>query len=150
MPRPRVNRSLTAALWVNAALLGVIALSLVSRGGTGVPEFLPAAYAQNQAPIAGGGGVFIMPGQLSGNTWGVYLLDVDQQTLAVYTYRPGERQLSLLAARTYRYDRRLTNYNTGGGNAGPSPDEVRELIDRASRPPPTTPPAQSPAPGTQP
>lgn len=94
-----------------------------------LPSFLPLAAAQNQAPIAGGAGVFVMPAQVSNTVWGCYLLDVDSQTLALYTYAPGARQLKLEAARTYRYDRRLENFNT----AAPSPNEVRELLERDKR-----------------
>jgi hypothetical protein len=141
--RPAAQSSAVArALWVNAALLGAILLVLVVRSGTGrVPEFLPAAYGQNTPPIAGGAGVFIMPAQLSQNTWGVYLLDVDAQTIAAYSYLPGPRQLQLMAARTYRWDRRLQNFNT----AAPSPDEVKQLLDREAPRPVSTPPPASPS-----
>ena len=121
------TKGLALALWVNAGLLGVIAFGVVSRGD--LPGVMPVAAAQNQGPIAGGGGVFIMPAQFSNNVWGTYLLDVDSQTLAAYTYLPGQRQLQLVAARTYKYDRRLQNFNT----ATPSPNEVKELLDREVR-----------------
>jgi len=111
------------ALYVNAAVLGVIALILLYRPG--VPSMLPAAMAQNQAPIAGGAGVFVMPAQLSQNTWGCYLLDVDAQTLAAYQFFPGEKMLRLSAARNFRFDRRLGNFNTL-----PSPNEVADLVEK--------------------
>lgn len=123
---PRQNRSLVVALWANAALLGLILLVLLSRSGG--PSLLPAAFAQNQAPIAGGGGVFVMPAQLSPQTWGCYLLDIDAQTLSCYQYWPGEKKLRLHAARTYKYDRRLENFNTDN----PTPKEVQALINKAN------------------
>lgn len=141
------NRGLTKALWANAGVLGVIALVLVMRAGSGEtkwPSLMPAAFGQNTPPIAGGAGVFIMPGQFSRDTWGVYMLDVDAQTLAAYTYVPGQRQLQLVAARTYRYDRRLQNFNT----ATPSPDEVKELLEREQRRAVPVPPGGTPAGGT--
>jgi hypothetical protein len=149
LPRPQLStpaptawsRPLVTALYVNAALLALIAMLLIAgnRGG----GLLPAAYGQNTPPIAGGAGVFIMPGQLSSTTWGVYLLDVDSQTLGVYSYAPGQRQLQLLAARTYRHDRRLSNFNT----SAPTPEEVRELVEReARRLTPPAPPATNPQP----
>ena len=77
------SRSLSAALWVNAALLAVIAFSLAFHSSESqFPEFLPAAYAQPagpQQPIAGGAGLFLMPAQFSSNTWGCYVMDVDSQ-----------------------------------------------------------------------
>lgn len=119
---------LAVALLVNGAGLVLLAAALVVRDGVRWPSLLHMAVAQ-QPPIAGGAGVFVMPAQLSGNTWGVYLLDVDAQTLAVYQYLPGERQLQLVAARTYRHDRRLQQFNT----AAPSPREVEELLRMEER-----------------
>ena len=119
---------LAIALYLNAALLAVIAVTMLSRSS--VPQFLPVAMGQTQPPtqqpIAGGAGVFIMPAQFSTNLWGCYLMDVDAQTLCVYQYFPGEKQLRLVAARNFKYDRRLANYNT----ASPSPSEVKELIEK--------------------
>jgi len=117
------SKSLVVALWANAALLAVIALLLVNRSS--VPSFLPAAYAQNQPPIAGGAGVFVMPGQFKENVWGCYLLDVDAKTLCAYQYYPGEKKLRLAAARSYRSDVKLENYNTD-----PSPDEIKSLVEK--------------------
>jgi hypothetical protein len=111
------------ALWANAALLAVIAVVLLSRGGA--PSLLPAAYAQNQAPIAGGAGVFIMPAQMQSTVWGCYLLDVDNKTICAYQFYPGEKKLRLTAARSYRFDTRLENFNTDM-----PPKEVKALIDR--------------------
>lgn len=127
----RMTRWMAFALVANAAAVLVMSAVVLLRDdarGPGLPSLLPAAWAQ-QPPIAGGAGVFIMPAQLSSNTWGVYLLDVDAQTLAVYQYLPGDRQLQLVAARTYRHDRRLQQFNT----AAPSPREVEELLRMEER-----------------
>ncbi|HWB54614.1 MAG TPA: hypothetical protein VG722_10490 [Tepidisphaeraceae bacterium] len=120
------RRSLTAALWINALLLAIIALSLITRGRD--ISLNAPAFGQFQSPIAGGAGVFIMPGQFSRDTYGCYLMDVDTQTLCVYSWDAADRKLKLLAARSFRYDRQLTDYNT----ENPSPAEVRELIQRES------------------
>jgi hypothetical protein len=120
----RPNKALLAALYVNAALLAGILLAVASRDSG--PTLVPAAFAQHQPPIAGGAGLFMMPAQFSTNTWGCYLMDVDQQTLCAYQYLPGEHQLRLVAARNFRYDRKLGNYNT----ANPSPLEVKDLIEK--------------------
>jgi len=97
------------------------------------------AYAQQQPPIAGGSGIFIMPGQFSTNTWGCYLLDVDQQTLVAYQYVPGDKNLRLVAARNFQYDRRLRNFNTE-----PAPQEINELIQKEINPPRTVNPDMAP------
>jgi hypothetical protein len=115
---------IATALWANAALLAVIALVLLNRTG-GTPSFLPAAYGQNQAPIAGGAGIFVMPAQMQTNVWGAYLLDVDNKTLCAYQFYPGEKKLRLTAARSYKYDTKLENFNTDI-----PPREVKALLDR--------------------
>lgn len=141
----RRTTPLTIGLYLNAGLLALIAVALLSKPSA--PQFLPVAMGQQglppqQQPIAGGAGIFIMPAQFANNLWGCYLMDVDAQTLCAYMYYPGERQLRLAAARSFKYDRHLGNYNT----ANPSPNEVKELVEkeqagaRGLQPkPPTTP-----------
>jgi hypothetical protein len=129
---------LVAALYVNAALLAVIALALLSRPSS--PTLIAPAMGQAVQPvIAGGAGIFVVPAQFSTTTWGCYLMDVDQQTLCAYQYIPGEHQLRLMAARNFRYDRRLGNFNT----ANPSPAEVKELIEKEAAGTRQAPPAES-------
>jgi hypothetical protein len=128
MIRPRSSRSIAAVLWVNATLLAVIAVLLIHRDGAKFPEILPAAYAQpagGMQPIAGGAGLFLMPAQFSPNTWGCYVMDVDRQTLVAYQFFPADKQLRLIAARNFSFDRRLGNFNTS-----PPPLEIRDLAEK--------------------
>jgi hypothetical protein len=83
-----------------------------------------AAFAQNQLPIGGGAGFFLVPAQFSANRFGCYLMDVDAQTLCAYMFDPTGRQLHLVAARSFKHDRRLENFNT----AEPSPTDVLEIL----------------------
>jgi hypothetical protein len=119
--RLRRPNPIAAALYVNAAVLLAILVAILSRSGS----ILPAAYGQNQPPIAGGAGLFVMPAQLSERIWGCYLLDVDAQTLSCYQYWPGEKVLRLVAARTIRHDHLLKNFNTD-----PDPEFVRGMLER--------------------
>jgi hypothetical protein len=123
MIRRRRRNPIAAALWVNAALLGGLLLVLAARDRS---PMLPAAFGQAQPAIAGGAGLFITPAQFSGNVFGIYLMDVDQQTLCAYTVTGSPPQLKLLAARNFRFDRRLGNYNI----SSPSPAEVKELVEK--------------------
>src|SRR5688572_29725513 len=108
---PRRRSTPTAvALYVNASVLLAILVALLARNES--PAMLPAAYGQTQLPIAGGAGVFVMPAQFAPNIWGCYLLDVDAQTLCAYQYVEGMKQMRLVAARHYAYDRRLKEFNT--------------------------------------
>jgi hypothetical protein len=124
MRSPRPQNRVFYALCANAAVLVLILCALISRGG-GSQLGPSAAFAQQQPPIAGGGGVFVMPAQLSPNVWGCFLMDIDNQTLCVYQYSPGEKMLRLSASRTFKFDRGLNNFNTS-----PPPLEVRDLVQR--------------------
>ena len=121
--RPNSSRSIVVALWGNAALLAVILAVLLGRSN--MPSVLPAAYAQNQPPIAGGGGIFVMPGQMQTNVWGCYLLDIDNKTLCAYQFYPGEKKLRLVAARNYKWDTKLEAFGTDL-----TPAEVKALVER--------------------
>jgi hypothetical protein len=117
------GRAITIGLYVNAALLAGVLLVLVGRDG---PPMIPAAMAQQAPqPIAGGGGLFLMPAQLGPSVWGCYVMDVDRQTLMVYDYTPGEKMLRFRASRGFSNDRRMLRFNTE-----PSPEEIRNLADK--------------------
>ena len=137
MKRPRRRNPLAVALYLNAALLLTILAALLARDPN-LP-MLPMAMGQAQpSNIAGGGGLYVMPAQFSGNVWGCYLMDVEQQTLCAYTVSGSPPQMKLVASRDFRYDRHLRNFNTN-----PSPQEVQDLIAKEAsssrvtdRPPP--------------
>ncbi len=115
------------ALYLNAALMGILILVVLGRDSN--RSILPAAVAQQQGNIAGGAGIFVMPGQFSATAWGCYLLDVDQQTLCLYQYMPGDKNLRLIAARNFQYDRRLRMFNTD-----PDPQMIRDLLEKEANP----------------
>lgn len=120
---PRRSRSLTIALYVNAGLLAVIAIALLGRSSRS--PFDSVAFGQQvPQPIAGGAGFFLMPAQFASNVWGCYVMDVDAQTLVAYAYNPGEKNLRLVAARSFVFDRQLKNYNTA-----PRPEEIEQLVN---------------------
>ena len=124
MIRPRRKNPVVMAVWANAILLAGILVAMLSRGG--MPTFARAAFAADQVPpIAGGGGVFIMPAQLGRDTWGCYLIDVDRQNLVVYDYLPGVNKLKLVAARSYKYDRDLHDLSTE-----PTTEEIRRTVEK--------------------
>jgi hypothetical protein len=129
MRRPRRNNPLALALWANALALTIVGIAIFSRSSArssiDFPDFAARAMAQNQLPIGGGAGVFIVPAQFSSTTYGCYIMDVDAQTLCTYWYEPPSHTLHLVAARNFRFDRRLSNYNTA-----PTPLEVKAQVDK--------------------
>lgn len=119
----RPNRHpLIVPLYLNAALLAVLVTVLLVRSGRSLES---QAFAQ-QPPIGGGAGVFIVPAQFTNNTWGCYLLNIDRQTICAYQYFEGQKQLRLAAARSFRHDMELTDFNT----ANPTPAEVKAILDK--------------------
>jgi hypothetical protein len=94
--------------WVIAACLVVITAKLVLAPGG--PSLDAAAWAQVTSG-AGARGVFALSGQLTKNTYGVYIVDTDAMTLWMYEYVPQKGCLRLAASRTWRYDRYLEDFN---------------------------------------
>ena len=146
MRRPQRNRPLIVALYLNAALLLAVLLTLLSGGRT--PSTLPAAFAADvpaSQRIAGGDGVYLMPGQFNERLWGCYVMDVNAKTLCAYQYFTGEKKLRLVASRSFRHDSQLREFNTDN----PSPGEVAKLVQmqnggRADGPPDAAEDAETP------
>ena len=88
-----------------------------------------ASFAVPEADLAAAEGVIAVPAQLSADIYGLYLIDTHNETILLYSYvGPWERGLRLLSARSFRYDRRLSEFNT----SKPSPQEVRKLLESDS------------------
>lgn len=111
------------ALWVIAVLLAFLAGMQFSRPTGG--DLVPAAFGQAQAG-AGARGIFAFTGQIDRATNGLFMLDVDTGTVWCYEIDTvdGVRKLRLIAARSWVYDRYLTNFNCSGH----SPSEIRDLV----------------------
>ena len=120
--RRRRNRTLVAALYINAGLMAALLVAFLSRGNGGMfGGGTPAMAAMPQ--IGGGGGLYMMPAQFTQYNWGCYLMDIDKQTLVAYEYIQGTKQLRLVAARYFRHDRELHDFNTT-----PSPSEIERIV----------------------
>ena len=94
--------------------------------------FTPAtSLALSEFDQLGADGVFAIEAHLSNDVYGLYLIDTKNQTILLYKYGGTRgRGLSLLSARSFRYDRQLLDFNSGK----PSPQDVRKLIKAASEP----------------
>lgn len=159
MRRHRQRHPVAIALWANALLLAAIFVTMVGRSNS--PGLASTAFAADEQarpplapqPIAGGGGLYLMPAQFAVNQWGCYIMDVDRQTLCAYMFLPQSGgNLRFVAARNFSYDRMLKNFNTGSQPGEMPPSEVRKLAEKeqqdervkhaADNPPPADAPKQ--------
>ncbi len=110
--------------YVLVAIIGGLAACVV------ISIFTPAtSLARSEFDQLGADGVFALQARLSGDVYGLYLIDTRNQTILLYKYGGTRgRGLSLLSARSFRYDRQLLNFNTGK----PSPYDVRKLLEAAA------------------
>ena len=120
-----VPRQQQTVLWIIAILLAIIATVLVMHvtGVSGVQR----TFADS--PMVGARGVFAFTGQIDKNRYGLFMLDVDSSNIWCYEYLPGTRKLKLVAARSFRWDRYLENYN----NEEPAPEVVQEMLQEQNR-----------------
>ncbi len=112
----------SAGKWVIVILLSVIAVCLLIEVGK------PARGAQ---AAAGGGsktGLFAVAGQITRDTYGMYLVDAERRTICVYQYVPTTRKLHLRAARNITFDLQLDAYNTEL-----PPQEIKKLVEQHRR-----------------
>ncbi len=125
---PRYSKALwliAIGLLVNAGVL------LLARGQAPDIAFDRAALAQ-ATPIAtpagallGARGIYMMPAQLGPTTYGLYLMDVDSGTICIYKALPDVNHFRLMAARSFKYDRFLEDFN----NEPLRPKEVQKIVE---------------------
>jgi hypothetical protein len=119
------------ALWlVGIGLLANAGVMLFSRGQAPDITFDRAALAQatpaaQPGQLLGARGIYMMPAQLGPNTFGLYLMDVDSSTLCVYRAIPETSHFRLMAARSFKYDRFLEDFN----NETLRPKEVQKIVE---------------------
>ncbi len=85
--------------------------------------------AQSGAQATVSSDVIALPVNIRGND-AIALIDKSQQTICLYQYQPQlplHRRFELLAARSYKFDMQLTDYN----NAEPRPTDVEKIIQQA-------------------
>ncbi|HUO08457.1 MAG TPA: hypothetical protein VM008_09180 [Phycisphaerae bacterium] len=124
---------LSKGFWiVGLGLLANAGVMLYSHIAGRAPDLLldRAAFAQadpgavSTGQPLGARGLYMMPAQLGANAWGVYLMDVDSQTLCVYRTTPETNRFRLMAARSFKNDRFLEDYD----NEGLLPKDVQKMV----------------------
>ena len=102
------------------AALGTLAIGLLVEVGRSLADDGPQLQ---QAPGSANGSIVAITGRIGRDTYGIYLVDLNNQTICVYEYLTSARTLKLLAARTFAYDVQLDEYNTE-----PSPRQIRQMV----------------------
>jgi hypothetical protein len=131
--------------WVVVALLAAVALGLSAellRGQSGGPEPTTDPLQSGKVfAISGGedgrgvylvdarkGRVFAVGGQIASDKYGIYLVDVEAGTMALYAWEPRKRKLRWLASRNFTNDLKIDDYNTEL-----KPKQVKELAEQSRR-----------------
>ncbi len=120
--RTNSGRGGSAARWGMVMLLAVIVVML----GHELVSAPPPADART-GWAGQEGKVFCIAGQVTKDTYGLYLIDMENGTICVYQFL-GSGCLKLMAARTFIYDCQLDSYHTE-----PLPRDVAKLVARARR-----------------
>jgi hypothetical protein len=108
--------------WLAVALLALVALALVGQ------VVFPPAPASAQVKQGEGPKLFAVSGQITSGSYGLYLVDPANGAIVMYEWLPNTRQLRLSAARNFKFDLQLEDYNTT-----PSPREVQDLVRQANK-----------------
>lgn len=103
-------------MWLFVAALAVVAACLVVDVGFAVARATDPPSGERILAVAG---------RLTSDTSGLFLVDLDNETILVYQYSSGKNRLRFSAARTFAYDRRLKDYSTS-----PSPEQIRRMVER--------------------
>ena len=122
---PQFSSSATSRRWLGKYVLaGVIGAFVAYFAGS---FFAPApTLALPQEGSVYAPGILALPAQISSDAYGLYLIDTQNQTILLYSYGgPWAQGLSLMSARSFRYDRELVDFNSGK----PSPQDVRQLLE---------------------
>lgn len=113
--------------WAVFLTLGVIAVSFAGN------KIRSIARAQTPQVNNNTGNIVVVPVQLGRDSYGIAMVDQIEQRIWVYELNSrggAHNRLRLLAARNFKYDRLLDDYNTGE----PKPEQVKKILERLSIP----------------
>lgn len=108
----------------------LLLIAVVFCGSFFGSRFLVPSAAQGQSDTAAKDGIMLVPVQIERELFGVAMVDTTTQTLWIYEFNSRALpygRLSLWAARSWRYDRMLQQYNT----AEPTPEQVKIILESA-------------------
>jgi len=115
---------------VGAAVRWGVSLALAAAAGGLAARLIgsPSPAGAQSAADALPGGIVAVAGQITKDTYGLYLVDLRRGTVCMYQYLSRSRTFRLVAARTFVYDLQLDSYNTE-----PLPKEIQKMVADARR-----------------
>jgi len=133
MPDPRHNPVLLFLLLLTILSTTAAVILLTQQSPAWAQPLLVDSGTQTPADI------IVTSFQITPGHDGLALIDRQNRTICIYQYRTSQaahERFALVAARSFRYDSMLEDYN----NADPTPQKVRQWLLR-SQPPDTPAPA---------
>ena len=127
---PMRNAPLLRATLAFSVFIGVVMVFAFLLRQTEAEVEMKAVHTPVQ-----GADVVAFPVEVKPGYEAIALVDKENETLSLYQYdfsRASHERLVLLAARSFRYDRMLEDYNT----AQPRPEEIKQLVMRSLMNPP--------------
>lgn len=118
LSNPTARIAGTSSRWVVVALLTGVTAALATQ------VLMPAPQAAADVSVGQSGQrIFAVAGEVTQGVYGLYLVDQENGTIGMYQWVPATRKFRLMAARNYRFDLQLDEYNTE-----PSPREIQNLV----------------------
>ena len=120
----KIMRAGTEKRWLLPALIVIVVLCLFFIGS----KLSSPENVQAELQTSTDSGILVIPVQIERDSYGLAMVDTVGQTLWIYELNsrgPAHSRLKLLAARSWRYDRLLQQYNT----AEPKPEQVKMLLE---------------------
>jgi hypothetical protein len=115
--------------WLLVVALSLSLLFLFFAGG----QSYNLVNAEAPLQAVSGDNIMVVPVQLDRDSHGLAMVDMVRETLWIYEINnrgPAHSRLRLIAARSFKYDRLLEEYNT----AEPRPKQVKLLLEKLMQP----------------
>jgi hypothetical protein len=109
-------------------LFGILAVAMIYVWALGSRLKTPA-IAETILQEGPGGEVLVVPIQIDRDNYGIAMVDTNRQSLWIYELNrraAAHNRLRLLAARSWKYDKLLEDYNT----AEPKPNQIKALLEK--------------------
>jgi hypothetical protein len=109
-------------------LFGILAVATIYIWALGSRMKTPGIAEATLQEISEGD-VLVVPIQIDRDNYGIAMVDTSRQSLWIYELNrraAAHNRLRLLAARSWKYDKLLEDYNT----AEPKPKQIKELLER--------------------